>query len=62
MVLIKGENSPPMNWPLGRVTTVHPGADNIVRVASVKTVSGIKKRPVSKLCVLPIETDDSETK
>lgn len=53
MVLIKNELSPPLNWPLGRITELHPGADGIVRVATVRTTKGIFKRPLVKLCPLP---------
>ncbi|CAK9819024.1 hypothetical protein ANTPLA_LOCUS10037 [Anthophora plagiata] len=34
---------------------VHPGADNIVRVATVKTQTGVYKRCVKKLAPLPID-------
>ena len=45
MVLILGENQPPMKWLLGRITTVHPGNDGLVRVVTVKTASSELKRP-----------------
>lgn len=45
--------SPPFKWPLARVIKVYPGSDNIVRVAEVKTASGVFKRPVVKLFPLP---------
>lgn len=60
LVLIKGENLPPSKWALGRVMETHPGADNLVRVVSVKTQNGILKRPIRKLCLLPI-IDNEET-
>lgn len=53
MVLIKNELSAPLHWPLGRIIELHPGADGIVRVATVKTAKGIFKRPLVKLCPLP---------
>ena len=37
------------SWPLGKVTGVYPGRDGIVRVADVKTSSGLYRRPVAKL-------------
>ncbi|XP_011312152.1 uncharacterized protein [Fopius arisanus] len=37
MVLVVNENFPPARWPLARVTAVHPGADGLTRVATVKT-------------------------
>ena len=40
-------------WPVGCITETHAGRDNVVRVATVRTVSGITK-PVVKLARLPI--------
>ena len=57
MVLLIDENMPPLQWAVGRILEVHPGADNVVRVATVKTTKGTFKRAVKKLCVLPIDTD-----
>lgn len=55
MVLIKDENIPPLKWQLGRIADVITGQDGVVRVALVKTISGISRRAVAKLAVLPIE-------
>ncbi|KYN50050.1 hypothetical protein ALC62_00077, partial [Cyphomyrmex costatus] len=55
MVLVKGENTPPMTWPLGRITEVHPGPDGIIRLISVRTKQGISKRTLPKICILPLE-------
>ncbi|XP_076660098.1 uncharacterized protein LOC143363386 [Halictus rubicundus] len=55
MVTVKEDNLPPMHWSIGRITAVHPGTDNIVRVATVKTSSGVYKRGVNKLAPLPID-------
>ncbi len=53
LVIIKDERLPPLVWKLGRVIAVHPGADDHVRVATLKTADGELKRPIVKLCVLP---------
>lgn len=53
LVLLKDDNLPPLRWKLGRVINLHPGDDGIVRVATVKTTTGIFKRGVVKLCPLP---------
>jgi hypothetical protein len=53
LVMIHHDNAPPLRWTLGRVVQVHPGKDDIVRVASVKTKTGVIKRAVQRLCVLP---------
>ncbi|GBN18443.1 hypothetical protein AVEN_78471-1 [Araneus ventricosus] len=54
MVLINEDNVPVSNWPLGRVVKLYLGKD-IIRVVDIKTKTGIFKRSVSRLCVLPIE-------
>jgi hypothetical protein len=43
-------------WPLGRITEVHPGKDGLIRVAKVKVGESIYERPVHRLC--PLESDD----
>ncbi|XP_012542665.2 uncharacterized protein LOC105840305 [Monomorium pharaonis] len=55
MVLLKEDNTPPLQWKLGRITELHPGADGVPRVISVKTFTGILKRTIGKICILPIE-------
>lgn len=45
-------------WPLGRIVSLHPGSDGIIRVASVRLENGVTKHPVSKLCLLPGEYAD----
>jgi len=54
LVLIKDETKPPLHWLLGRIEETHPGADGYVRVATVRTQQGLIKRPISKLCPLPV--------
>ncbi|XP_076289809.1 uncharacterized protein LOC143213641 [Lasioglossum baleicum] len=54
LVLIRNSALPPCKWELGRVKTVHPGADGRVRVVTVKTSSTELTRPIVKLCPLPI--------
>lgn len=57
MVIIKDERFPPSCWRLARVVETHPGSDGIVRVVTVRHKSGTMKRPISKLCVLPIDSE-----
>ncbi|XP_031340893.1 uncharacterized protein LOC116169002 [Photinus pyralis] len=54
LVLLKEDNQPPLHWKLGLVVAVHPGADGVARVASVKTINGVVKRSFAKICPLPI--------
>lgn len=55
LVIIKEDGTPPRSWSLGRIIALHPGKDNIVRAVSLKTSSGVLKRAVTKICVLPID-------
>ena len=59
LVIIK-DNLPAQKWKMGRVTQVHPGLDNIVRVVTLKTMDGTIKRPINKLCLLPILDNPAE--
>lgn len=52
LVLIR-QASHPLQWPLGRISAIHPGSDGVVRVATVETASGQLIRPSVKLCPLP---------
>lgn len=56
LVLILDERYPPSKWPLARVTAVHPGSDGRIRVVTVRTAASQFKRPIVKLCPLPIES------
>lgn len=57
IVIIKNELLPTAEWPLGIVTRVIPGPDKLVRVADIRTKHGLLRRPISKLCLLPIQTN-----
>ncbi|XP_035214030.1 uncharacterized protein LOC118187854 [Stegodyphus dumicola] len=55
LCLIKEDNLPPTKWKMGRITQLHPGFDNIVRIVTIiKTSDGMVKRNITKLCSLPI--------
>lgn len=58
LVLMVEDNMKPMKWPLGRIVAVHPGIDQITRVVTVKNQNGVYKRPVNKICLLPVESQD----
>ncbi|XP_056629853.1 uncharacterized protein LOC130440615 [Diorhabda sublineata] len=56
LVLVKGENTMPTQWLLGRISKLHRGPDGIARVASIRTPSGeIIKRSFQKICPLPVD-------
>lgn len=55
LVLLKNENLPPCQWSLGRISHLHPGADDVIRVVTVKTSRGSFKRAITKICPLPLQ-------
>ncbi|XP_046963315.1 uncharacterized protein LOC124532456 [Vanessa cardui] len=54
LVLVKEDDLPPAKWLLGRIIEKHPGLDDITRVVTLKCKGVLLKRPVTKICVLPI--------
>ncbi|XP_063979066.1 uncharacterized protein LOC135163517 [Diachasmimorpha longicaudata] len=58
IVILKEDNLPPMQWRLGRMVELHPGKDNIVRVASIKTSNGILQRNLTKIAPLPVSLNN----
>ncbi|XP_067216968.1 uncharacterized protein [Linepithema humile] len=61
LVLLKDDNLPPLKWKTGRVTELHAGKDNLVRVVIVRTANDICKRAIAKLCKLHV-SDDTDKK
>lgn len=53
LVLLKEDNLPPSQWKMARVTEIHRGPDDKVRVVTIKTPTSILKRPIVKICPLP---------
>ncbi|XP_062714093.1 uncharacterized protein LOC134290886 [Aedes albopictus] len=39
IVIIKEDNVPPANWPLGKIVRLHPGKDGVVRVVTLRTAT-----------------------
>ncbi|XP_046404411.1 uncharacterized protein LOC124169753 isoform X2 [Ischnura elegans] len=60
VVLLKDDNTPPLTWRLAVIDEVHPGADGLVRVATVRNSQGKFKRPITKLCPLPSQNEKRE--
>ncbi|XP_055613352.1 uncharacterized protein LOC129759844 [Uranotaenia lowii] len=60
IVLIGDDNNPVARWPMGIVTHTKPGKDGVVRVATVRTASGIYTRNVRALAPLPIDITESQ--
>lgn len=59
LALIIDDNTPPTKWPLGRIMELHPGKDGLIRVATIKTQTGLVKRPVNKIVIFPNTTSYS---
>lgn len=54
LVIIKDDTTHPLQWRLGRITALYPGSDGVARVADVATSNGSLRRPLTKLCPLPV--------
>ena len=52
LVLVRDDNTPRGQWPLGRISKTFPGSDGLVRSVEVRTASGCYVRPITKLCLL----------
>ena len=60
LVIVKEDNMPPAKWKMARITKIHPGCDGKIRVATIRLANGNEiKRPVIKLCRLPVEEKTS---
>jgi len=57
LVLVIDERYPPAKWPLARVLQLHPGKDGLTRVVTLRTCTTIFKRPITKLCILPVDEE-----
>jgi len=55
--LLKEDTVPPLRWQLGCIQEVIPDWDGVLRVAMVRTATGLIKRAVAKLAVLPIDSE-----
>ena len=52
VVILKEDSVIPTKWPLAKVVQIHPGRDNIVRIATIRTSKGTYHRPIAKLAML----------
>ncbi|KMQ82217.1 hypothetical protein RF55_23766 [Lasius niger] len=53
LVLLKNEALPVLKWKLARIVNVHVSKDNMVRVVTVQSDTGIYKRPITQIAPLP---------
>ena len=53
LVLVQALNLSPTLCKMGRVESIHPGENGVVRVVILCTSDGTLKRPVVKLALLP---------
>lgn len=58
LVLIVDERCGPGQWQLGRIKDTHPGPDGNTRVVSVLVKDKLIKRPISKICLLPVNSSE----
>ena len=47
VVVLREDAMVPTQWPIARITDMHPGKDGPVRVITLKTKNGVYTRPVT---------------
>lgn len=60
LVIIKDEEMPAGHWKRGRIVEVFPGRDGLVRSVLVRTATSEYQRPITRLCVLPVEPREED--
>lgn len=58
LVLLRNSTLPPCKWEMGRIRQCHAGDDGVIRVVTVSTGKSKYKRPITQLCLLPIDIGD----
>jgi hypothetical protein len=58
IVLIIDDNQPPAQWAMGKIIEAIHGEDKLIRVVNIRTQKGILKRPIHKLCILPVKDEN----
>lgn len=61
LVLLKNSGLSPCKWEMGRIIQCHAGPDGLIRVVTIQTAASAYKRPISKICLLPIDLEREET-
>ncbi|XP_076302005.1 uncharacterized protein LOC143220175 [Lasioglossum baleicum] len=61
IVLLRNAGMPPSMWELGRIIACHPGEDSLTRVVTIKTSKSVYKRPIAKVCFLPVSINEDKT-
>ncbi|BET00521.1 Retrotransposon protein [Nesidiocoris tenuis] len=61
VVIVADPNGIRATWPKGIIEAVYPGKDGAIRVVDVRTISGLLRRPVTKLCPLMVKKDEAAT-
>lgn len=60
IVLVGDENQPPSRWLLGKITKLLPSKDGLVRSVVVQTQKSKLTRPVQKIVILPVATEEQK--
>ncbi|XP_055527048.1 uncharacterized protein LOC129719682 [Wyeomyia smithii] len=60
MVIVVDEFLAPVKWPLARRVSASPGVDGLTRLVDLRTSRGVIRRPITKICLLPYETENEK--
>lgn len=61
LVILKEDNVPHIQWPMGRVVEVYPGRDGVIRVVDLKVKNKVIRRPVTKIYIIPQTNPEQES-
>lgn len=53
-MLVENPILPPNQWEMGRIEKTFPDKDGNVRVVDVRTKTSVYRRPITRICVLPV--------
>jgi hypothetical protein len=53
LVLVKEDTLPPLVWKKAVISDIHAEKDGLTRVVTLRSVKGMFKCPVTKICMLP---------
>lgn len=54
IVMVRDDNLPVLQWRLARVHALHPGTDKVIRTVTLRMGNSLTKRPVVKICPIPL--------
>lgn len=58
IVIVRSDNTPPTQWPIGKIVATFPGPDGLIRSVDVLFANRVYRRPISQLILMPTEPEN----